>query len=222
MKSMSKEATSMKFRILKIIILAIVLYAVVRMWHWPIGFTYFTQLSNLFIGAVVFLQLAYGTGKLCALKYAATVSILITFFVYLTVLGMMVPGGLWEAYRQDHYASLCMHLLVPFLSLVDFLLNDRVYYQHRRWRVHALLPPIVWYVFILVLSLCGLRWNGMAAPYPFLNYTAPAGWLGFLPGTFSRSTMGIGVFYSLLAMLGLFLLIGFLLQRACVISRKKG
>ena len=34
--------------ILKAAILAALIYAMIRMWHWKIGLTYFTELSNLF------------------------------------------------------------------------------------------------------------------------------------------------------------------------------
>ena len=58
------------------------------------------------------------------------------------------------------------------------------------------------------MALCGFRWNGMTAPYPFLNWDAPAGWFGYLPETASYRTMGIGVFYAVMAMLLLFVLLG--------------
>ncbi len=201
----------MKFRTPKLILLALVLYAVVCIWHWPIGFTFFTQLSNLFAAAAVLLQLIAGEGKLCSLKFAATVSILVTFLVFLVFMGPFYPGGLPAAYRQDHGASLCMHLLAPAAALADYCLNDRRAFSGKHWPMYALLPPLLWFGFILVLGAAGVRWHGMPAPYPFLNYLAPTGWFGFRPGIADGSSPGIGVFYALLAMIGLFLLIGRLL-----------
>ena len=56
--------------------------------HWPIGMTYFTQLSNLFVAAVLLMQLLRPSARvLPGLKFSATVSIFVTFLVYLTVLG---------------------------------------------------------------------------------------------------------------------------------------
>ncbi len=196
----------------KLFILALVGYAVVRMWHWPIGFTYFTQLSNLFIASAVLLQAFFGEGRLCALKFAAVVSILATFLVYLLFLAPFMPGGLPGAYRQDHYASLCMHLLVPAAALADWLLNDSSFFGGRLWPLYALLPPLCWFGSILILGAAGVRWNGMAAPYPFLDYLSPPGWFGFRPAS-ADTPAGIGVFYSMLFMSGLFLAIGYLLQR---------
>ncbi len=204
----------MKFRLPKLMILLLVLYSMIRMWHWRLGFTFFTQLSNLFIASAVLLQLLAGEGKLKAYKFAATVSILVTFFVYLFFLAPFVSGGILEAYRQDHYASLCMHILVPACALTDYLLNDRKGFRSRGWPLYALLPPTVWFAFIMVLYAFGVRWNGLPAPYPFLDFTAPAGWFGFHPDLSAGTTVGIGVIYPVLIIMGLFLLFGFLLRKA--------
>ena len=42
----------MRKSILRILVLCSVGYAVLRMLHWPIGFTFFTQLSNLYAASV--------------------------------------------------------------------------------------------------------------------------------------------------------------------------
>lgn len=193
-------------------------YAVLMMLHWPIGFTFFTQLSNLFVAAVVLLQLLRRDRPvwLSLLKYTATVSILLTFLVYLTVLAPITPGGIGAAYRQDHYASLCLHLFTPALTIADFLLHDTVFPWKRKHVLLSLLPPMLWLVFILVLGQCGLRWGmgNMTAPYPFLNYAAPAGWFGWMPETAGYTTLGVGVFYVILLMIPLVLLLGALLLAA--------
>ena len=67
---------------------------------------------------------------------------------------------------------------------------------------------LAYFTLILGLHRCGVDWMGMAAPYPFLNYTAPAGWFGWLPDTAGPATMGVGVAYALILMLGVFLLVG--------------
>ena len=79
----------------KLLILASTAYAVGMLLHWPIGFSFFTQLSNLFLAAVVLLQLLRpGSPFFSGLKFSAVVSIFVTFLVFLTVLGPVVPGGL--------------------------------------------------------------------------------------------------------------------------------
>ena len=204
-------------RILRAAILLSTLYAVLMMLHWPIGFTYFTLLSNLFAAAVVLLQLLRGgTGALRLWKYLASVSITLTFLVYLLLLAPRMPGGFLAAYRQDHCASLCLHLITPLLTLADFLLHDTDYPWRRRHVLLSLIPPFAWLLMILLLGQLGLRWGdgSMTAPYPFLNYAAPAGWFGYRPETAGFTTLGIGVFYAVLLMIPLVLLLGALLLAA--------
>ena len=209
--------------ILKLGILLSTAYAMVRMFHWTIGFTYFTQLSNLFAAGVVAGQLIVGRGgrwseRLKPVKYAATMSIFVTFLVYLAVLAPLMPGGILAAYRQDHWASLCLHLITPALTVADFLRNDADYPWRGRHVLWGIAPPVLYVIFILALGRGGVRWgNGsfaMMAPYPFLNYAAPAGWFGFMPETAGFSTLGVGVFYAVVALVLLFLLTGRLLLAA--------
>ena len=205
-------------------ILCFVTYAFIRMWHWKIGFTYFTQLSNAYVFLIVLCQLVTGH-RFLLWKYTGTVSIVVTFLVFLTVLGPVMPGGLLGAYAQDHYASLCLHLLVPVLTLADFLGNDLGLFPGAGgadpsfllaigsfWRpvFVSLVPPLAYLALILALGKGGVRWGHgtMAAPYLFLNYEAPAGWFGFAPETASFTTLGIGVFYMILVLLALFLGVG--------------
>ena len=208
-------------RIFKILILLSTAYAMVRMWHWKIGFTFFTQLSNLYIAAVAGGLLVWDNRFLRANKFAATVSIAVTFLVYLTVIGPLMPGGLLAAYREDHWASLFMHLITPVLALADFMLNDSGKSWGRRHALYALIPPAAWFLLILLLGRLGVSWHGMAAPYPFLNYRAPAGWFGFRPDTLGANTLGLGVFYAMLLLLSAFLLMGRLLLWAAGKRREK-
>lgn len=196
--------------LLKALILLSTLYAVVMLAHWPIGFTLFTQQSNLFVAAVVAAQLvAPRRPGLGAVKFTATVSITVTFLVYLLVLAPIQPGGIWAAYAEDHCASLCLHFITPLLTLADFLMNDAPGHAWpRRWAVYGVIPPVIYFSFVLILGGLGFRWWGMAGPYMFLNYEAPAGWFGFAPQSVGARSLGIGVFYVVIAMIGLFLVLG--------------
>ena len=206
---------TLKKTALKILILVSTGYAMLQVMHWRIGFTYFTQLSNLYAAAVVLLQLISGK-KLSLLKYSAAVSIFITFFIYLTILAPMTRGGILAAYRHDHYASLCLHFITPALTAADFFLNDTDYSWETRHIFFALVPPICYLIFILVLGKLGVRWGreNMTGPYLFLNYAAPAGWFGIIPKTANPSTLGIGVFYCILILILLFLLVGWIYMSA--------
>lgn len=201
---------------LKYLILLSTAYAMFRMVHWTLGFSYFTQLSNLLVAGVVLWQLISPSEKAFRAKLAATVSIFVTFLVYLLVLAPVMPGGILAAYRQDHWASLCMHLVTPALTVCDFLLVDcrkGTCVRHKRDALYAAIPPLAYFLLILFLRALGVDWAGMVAPYMFLNYAAPAGWFGFRPETVGPRSAGIGVFYVLLIMLGLFLLLGEMLSR---------
>lgn len=194
------------FLIPKLIALASTAYAVIAMLHWPVGFTYFTQLSNIFAALVSLWQIirpaSLSAGRA---KFSAAVSIAATMLVFLLVLAPMDPRGLIAAYAQDNCASLCLHFITPVSVLADFLLNDS---GESYSPALAIAPPICYFALIMALSLCGFRWNGMAAPYPFLNYIAPAGWFGFMPESADLKTLGIGVFYAVIVMLAAFLIIG--------------
>ncbi len=190
----------------KLLILASTAYAVVNLLHWPIGFSFFTQLSNLFLAAVVLLQLLFPKARfLPGLKFSAVLSIFVTFLVFLTVLGPVVPGGLPAAYAQDHGASFCLHLLNPALAMLDFFRNDAAFPYGKRHAALALVPPFLYFLFILALGRLGLRWPGnMLAPYPFLDYGSPAGWFGLVVGGSRFFPIQIGTFYAVLALLLLF------------------
>ena len=207
--------------LLKIMILVSVGYAMVCMWHWKIGLTYFTEASNLFVAAAVLVQLPAGRGRAAQassgrppgfpeiLKYTAVVSVTAAGLAFLFALAPQEPDGFLAAYRQDHYASLCLHVITPVLSVADFLMNDAGWAWSYRHAVWAPVPAVVYFVWILIMGASGFRWyEGMAAPYGFLNYKAPVGWFGFEPGTVDRTTFGIGVFYAVLVLLVIFLLLG--------------
>ena len=201
----------------KVLIVLFMIYAVAAMLHWPVGFTFFTQLSNLFAAGVSLWQLLSRgqSPKSYLAKYTAAVSITVTFFLFLLVLAPLDPRGIPAAYAQDHYASLCMHLIIPILTVWDFLADSRDVAVLKKSHVFmALLPPMAYFLFILLLGSFGFRWNGMTAPYLFLNYAAPAGWFGFLPETAGRTTLGVGVFYAVLLLLFVFLLVGRVLLAA--------
>ena len=210
--------------IFKVLLIVCVVYAIIMMVHWPIGFTFFTQLSNIFAAVVITIQLIYENKRdaddtvgyarfILILKFMASVSLFVTFIVFLLFLAPFVPGGIIAAYLQDHCASLCMHLFTPLLIGCDLFICDR----NRDWKSVpawcSAVPFLVYFLFILTLGACGFRWrfaNGtvLSAPYAFLNYTSPAGWFRFKPETMGVTSAGIGVFYVVIVMTVLILLIG--------------
>jgi len=211
----------------KLLVVAVVAYAMARMWHWKLGFTYFTQLSNLFCAGAMLLQLwaenRPGQAPRVArdVKFAATTSIVATGVVYLTVLAPLEPQGMLAAYAQDGWASLCLHGIVPALMVADFVANDaREPFAARNVRL-ALVPPALYLMFVLALGAAGVRWGGgtMMGPYPFLNYASPVGWFGLDQQAASATTPGLGVAWSCALMLLFLMAIGWALVG---VSRRRG
>ena len=86
-----------------------------------------------------------------------------------------------------------------------------------------MLPPLLYFVFILLLGAAGVRRGkgNMTAPYPFLNYSAPAGWFGYMPETAGRTTLGIGVFYAIAGLSVVLLLMSLLLYKLAFFLYKR-
>ncbi|MCF0106155.1 MAG: Pr6Pr family membrane protein [Holdemanella sp.] len=211
----------MKERTLKIVIeficVSTVLYGLFMSVESLKSFTYFTTLSNVFIGCTMGYALLL---NLCNKEYSQTfyrikflsvISITLTFLVFMFMLAPVIEGGMIKAYTMQHYGSFCLHFLAPILTVVDFFLFDYKF-RHNKYDAYlSVVPPLVYVSIVFILGKCGMRWmNDMVMPYNFLNYKAPTGWFGFDLSIMSFETLGIGVVYSILFLLILFILLGHL------------
>ncbi len=115
-------------------------------------------------------------------------------------------------FTMDGGASFCLHFLVPVIALVDFIFYDDDFDSKLIYSFFAVVPAIA-YVFYVVFmgQVIGYRWGEMMAPYNFLNYGAPVGWFGVDLSTIDMSTVGIGVFYMIVALILFFILLGTIL-----------
>lgn len=196
------------------------IYGIIKTYFSPLSFTYFTTLSNIFISIVLLLFLIKDIcnlfldkkikfkNYLYITKFLATISITLTFFVYLTILAPVIEGGIINSYLQNGAGSLCVHFVTPILAVIDFLLFDSEYKSNKYHAIYAVIPPLVYVLFVVIASSLGLRWGEMAAPYNFLNYRAETGWFGFNPSLIGWETLGIGVFYMIVLLTILFIIIG--------------
>ena len=166
---------------------------------------YFTVLSNLFAAAAaivwLFCQARGRNPKTAAvLKYAAAVSVGLTFLVVLVFLGPRFGfAGMYGGY------NLWMHLLVPLMAMGEFIfLNDTpMTLSDNAWAVAPMLLYGVYYVGNAAVNGIGKGW-GTNDWYGFLTW----GW-------------GWGAFI-FAAIAGITFLLGLLLRKAnALVLRKK-
>ncbi len=218
---------------IKVIAIIASLYGLIRSYSAPIFFTYFTVLSNIFI-LIMLLIFAYKDyvyiakrrnikypNALYVIKFLATISITLTGVVFLTILAPLMPGGFISAYMADGAGSLCLHLVMPLFALIDFLFFDLDYESDKSHVICSIIPPLMYVVFVVILSKMGVRWGNMYAPYNFLNYHSEVGWFGFDLSKMGWESMGIGVAYMIVILSIIFYLLGLLFLKIRRKNKKK-
>ena len=206
--------------IIKIIAIISCIYGIIKTSYSPLILTYFTTLSNIFISIMLFIFLIKDmcllikkekivfNNYLYIIKFLATISITLTFVVFLVILAPTFEGGIIPAYLSFEGGSFCLHFITPILAIIDFLIFDNDYKSKNSHALYAVIPPLLYVLLIVILSSLGVRWGTMSAPYNFLNFGAPTGWLGFNPALYSFETLGIGVFYMIILLSIIFIGIG--------------
>ena len=120
---------------------------------------YFTVQSNLFAGVVALIALFYQGKATKVMKLMSATATGLTFAVVLFFLGPLY--GHWRMYKN---ANLFFHLIVPLLSMIDYvLLSDAP--KKMKWRVLSAVPTVV-YGLAYVLNILI---NGMGGRYPNNN-----------------------------------------------------
>lgn len=196
-------------------------YGMYRSMKNMMSWTYFANLSNVFIDAALLLFLVtdmilllskgervYKRNWQYIIKYMATISITLTFFIYLTILAPTSANGFVHAYLQNGAGSLCVHLITPVLAILDFILFDYRYQSNKLHVIFAVIPVLLYVAFVVIAAGLGLRWDTKYAPYNFLNFGAPTGWFGFDLSLMGYETLGVGVCYIIIALLVISLGIG--------------
>lgn len=194
--------------------------------------TQFTNLSNIFGDIALIISLALDlliyVGRVRRkaewvyfLKYISALCLALTFFVYMFLLAPASAYGFWGAYLRRGGASLCVHIIAPALSVADFFIFDRAYRPKIYHCLLAILPPALYLAAIVILGMLGMEWNGMAAPYAFLNYAAPEGWFGLNIGEENSPTFGFGVFYVVALILLCFIIMGAIFIALINIGKRK-
>ncbi|NLG81502.1 MAG: Pr6Pr family membrane protein [Bacilli bacterium] len=176
------------------------------------SFLYFTIQSNLLVVIItcIFLYFHYieykkGIRKFnnhwLLVKFALTVAITVTFLVFFILLAPTLPKSYLLSY--DNFS---VHLIVPLLALVDFLLFDYQIDLSNFKPLIGLSMPLYYLIFALILSLFSIDFHGQKVPYFFLNYEK-LGWL------FEHDQMGVLIWVLILMMCISFL--SYLLSLIC-------
>lgn len=208
--------------IFKIIAVVASIYGMFATSDGIMSLTFFTNLSNIWIDiiliifAVLDIIFLYTKGErnlknntMYIIKFMLTISITLTFLIYLCILAPTSPNGPIGAYLSGNCGSLCVHFITPVIAVLDFFVFDYQYKSNKIHAVYAVIPPLAYVLFIVILGQCGVRWFGnMMAPYNFINYGAKTGWFGFDLSQFSQNSLGIGVAYMIVGLVIIFIGIG--------------
>ncbi len=229
-----KKEDTVKSLIMKIIAILASCYGMAKTCTGLEFLTFFTNLSNIFIDVAMLVFIAQDISMLknggktplsngwYVIKFMATISITLTFLVYLLLLAPTNENGPLYAYFHDGAGSFGVHFVTPVLAIIDFLLFDYRMKSNRKHVLFAVIPPLCYVGLVVFLAACGVRWYGnMYAPYNFLNFGAPTGWFGFDIKQMSSYSLGIGAFYMIVVLLLIFLGIGKLYLALKDLRRKK-
>lgn len=207
--------------ILKTLAITISLYGVFACYENVKSFTFFTTLSNIWIELILLVSLIFDIIYLKSngstnykhnifyiIKFMLTISITVTFLVYMFLLAPNNKLGFLNAYAQYSYGSLCVHFIGPILAIMDFLLFD---YEYKSTKIHVLfatIPALCYVIFVVIAASFGMRWyDTMYAPYNFLNFGAKCGWFGYDSHADGVNSLGIGVFYMVAVLVIIFIAI---------------
>ena len=175
---------------------------------------YFTVQSNFWIAIVdlifiVFMIRAFKHKKyqldhrLYLVQEVFTLCITITGMIYCFVLApamMAVLDQLPPDVNIFSLGSVLHHIVVPVLSIFDFLMFTKTREFKKKDCFYAGIPTVYYFIFSLVGYLN--KWDfgdGRNYPYFFLNYDSPAGIFGFS----NEMPYFMGTFYWILIIIGL-------------------
>lgn len=216
-----RREDTIRSMLLKIIAVLASCYGMARAYNGLEFLTFFTNLSNIFIDAAMLIFIAQDLNMLKSggrrplangwyvVKFMATISITLTFLVYMLLLAPTNEDGVIGSYLHNGGGSFCVHFVTPVLAILDFMLYDYRMESSRKHVFFAVIPPLCYVGLVCILAACGMRWYGdMYAPYNFLNFGAETGWFGFDLSKMDSHTLGIGVFYMIAVLLLIFLGLG--------------
>ncbi len=173
---------SLAFKLILVAICAVGLYMNVIL---PEGvqisilLSYFTIQSNIFCLVYFAVAAAYcvmdirNDGKIGTttpfprIKGAVVLAITITFLVYTFILN---PGFSMTGEAADLIPNLIVHLIVPVMAIMDWILFDRKGNYQKYDPVYWLSIPLLYMVYIMIRAQIGGPFpNDSQYPYPFMD-----------------------------------------------------
>ena len=147
----------------------------------PTFLMYFTYLSNLLILCVFAAQFVIELINVikktnvdipAGIKGLSVISILFTFLTVFFVLSPFSAPSDWLDAR--------IHYVVPLLAVLDWIFFD----PHCRFKIYHplcwIFSPVVYFAYVLLLAICGAKFNGGNFPYFFMD-VFEYGWGFVLP-----------------------------------------
>lgn len=137
---------------------------------------FYTNLSNYFVFAVSVIVLCdlvkriyHGetegyNRKIRTFKFMTTVMILVTFLVYLILLGDPLSADFWR-----NFGNLSYHVLAPILFILDYFLFDEKKTLPVFAPLYSLVIPLIYVGYIMIL---GAAIPDFDYPYFFLDVTS--------------------------------------------------
>mgnify|MGYP000008014031 CR=1 FL=1 len=155
---------------------------------------YYTNLSNYFVFAVSVIILADTVKRVRAgeregycnkvkmLKFMTTVMILVTFLVYLILLGKPFTADFWR-----NLGNISYHVFAPLMFIADYFLFEQKKTVSVFAPLFSLIIPLAYVCYTFIL---GAAIDGFEYPYFFLDvndlgYGGVMAWVGILVAVFT-------------------------------------
>lgn len=169
-------------------------------------YKYFTIQSNIALAIIcavgcVILFKDNMPNRFCQLiKYIGTVSITLTGAVFCFVLAPTQGLSAWSLH------NVLTHVVVPTVSIVDFLVVGKLYLYKKTDGIFVIIPPLVYVIYAGIGYV--KNWDfgeGLNYPYFFLNWGSEAGVFGF-----SNDLPYVGAFWWIILLFVFLLVVGHL------------
>ncbi len=111
------------------------------------AFKFFTVQSNLFMGimALIFIILELKNKEISKniyrLKLMSTTAVSLTFIMVVIYLGPIVPNGIISLLQNS---NLFFHLIIPILSIIDFIIFERTDKLKLKDSLYGLIPTLLY------------------------------------------------------------------------------